>query len=347
MHSRQLKDMSEIRDALGEHVFRFESRTILIPGGNGFLGRSFTQFFQYLNQFVFRLPCKVIAVDNYIVGANPALQSEENVTRLTHDLTTPLTLKLDRSPIDFIINCAGVASPSAYLNCPLEVMDVSYIGTRNVLELAVSKGSRVINFSSSECYGNPPPEFIPTHESYLGQISSISKRAPYDVGKKTLEAISHIFRSKYGVDVSIVLPFNVYGYMSRNDYRVIPNFVWACIDGKSIQVYKPGTQTRTFCFYTDFVTGVLLVLLKGKEFAYNVGNQDGEVSMENLARAVKFLFSGRIDFIDRPPAYHQEPERRCPDISRVKELGYQPRVSLTEGLQRIKDEIYQENQTYS
>lgn len=336
-----IRDCSEIRTALGENVYRLENRTILIPGGNGFLGRAFTGFFGYLNAHVFRFPCRIVAVDNYIVGANPCLESSDSVRRLTHDLTTPLYLKLDKSPVDYIINCAGIASPSAYLNSPLEVLDVSYIGTRAVLELALAKNARVLNFSSSECYGDPPADKIPTPETYMGQISSTSKRAPYDCGKKVLEALSHVFRTRYGADVSIVLPFNVYGYMGPNDYRVIPNFVYAALLGKPIRVYSPGTQTRTFCFYSDFIAGALLVLLTGKDFAYNVGTSDGEISMLELALSVESIMCGGnvpnlVQMVEPPEAYDREPQRRCPEISKARALGYEPKVTLGEGLNRIK-----------
>lgn len=332
------RDFAEVRQALGEDVFRFENRTVLIPGGNGFLGRMFTGFFEYLNAHVFRHPTQVIAIDNFIVGANPCQASSENVRRLTHDLTTPLYLKLDRAKIDYIINCAGIASPAAYLKAPLEVLDVSYIGTRAVLELAVAKESRVLNFSSSECYGDPPADMIPTPETYMGQISSTSKRAPYDCGKKVLEALSHVFRTRYGVDVSIVLPFNVYGYMPPNDYRVIPNFVYNAVAGKPLTVYAPGTQTRTFCWFGDFIAGALLVLLKGKDFAYNVGTTDGEISMYELAETVNIAFDNhyKVELVAAPPGYEQEPQRRCPDVIKAMGLGYKPKVSLAEGLQRIK-----------
>lgn len=343
MSDPRVRDYSEIRQALGEHVFRFENRTVLIPGGSGFLGRAFTGFFQYLNAHVFRFPVNVITVDNYIVGTNPQMTPSNGIRHTTHDLAAPLYLKLDRSPVDYIINCAGIASPAAYLKFPLEVLDVSYIGTRNVLELAVAKNSRVLNFSSSECYGDPPEDKIPTPETYLGQISSTSKRAPYDCGKKVLEALSHVFRTRYGVDVSIVLPFNVYGYMGPNDYRVIPNFVYNAVAGKPITVYAPGTQTRTFVFYSDFIAGALLVLLCGKDFAYNVGRQLGEISMLDLARAVETVFGQKdlVRTVSPPEGYAEEPQRRCPEIRKAQALGYKPTIALHTGLERIKDWLMQ------
>ncbi len=207
-----------------------------------------------------------------------------------------------------------------------------------MLELAIQKKARVLNFSSSECYGDPPANAIPTPETYDGQLSSTSKRAPYDCGKKVLEALSHVFRESYGADVSIIRPFNVYGYLARNDYRVIPNFVHQAFDRKPIRVYTPGTQTRTFCFYTDFIAGVLLVLLNGKDFAYNVGRQDGEITMEVLARTVESSFGceGLVEMVDAPIVYQCEPQRRCPDISKVRNLGYSPKVDIHEGLRRIR-----------
>lgn len=334
-----ISDMGEIKAALGDLVFKFQHRTILIPGGYGFLGRMFTAFLVYLNRYVFTYPCKVILVDNFVVGQNPGAIGDNQVVSLTHDLTTPLYLKLDRgTKIDFVINCAGVASPSAYLKVPLEVMDVSYIGTKNNLELALVSGARVLNFSSSECYGDPTPDMIPTPESYIGQVSSTGKRSPYDIGKKTVEALSHVFRTRFGVNVSIVLPFNVYGYMARDDWRVIPNFVWAAHENRKLSVYAPGDQTRTFCFYTDFIAGALRVLLAGDEFAYNVGMQEGEISMKNLAGTVESVFerTGLVTLVDPPPAYESEPKRRCPDISKARSIGYDPKIDLNTGLQRIR-----------
>jgi UDP-glucuronate decarboxylase len=337
MTALELNDFSEITAALGLNVRRFEGARILIPGGNGFLGTVFIRYFEYLNEHVLLAPVKIVAVDNYVVGVNPVVASTDRVTRLTHDLTTSLHLAV-RGPFDYIINLAGMASPSAYMKVPLAVLDVSYIGTRNVLELAAIHGSRVLNFSSSECYGDPPAHEIPTKESYDGMISSTSKRAPYDCGKKVLEALSHVFREHYGVDVSIIRPFNVYGYMHRNDYRVIPNFVHNAFDQKPIKVYTPGTQTRTFCFYSDFIAGVLLVLLNGNDFCYNVGNMDNEITMEKLARTVESEFGceGLVEIVDAPAVYACEPQRRCPDISRIRALGYSPKVSLNEGLKRIR-----------
>jgi UDP-glucuronate decarboxylase len=337
MTDLELKDCYEIESSLGFSAHSFTGKRILIPGGNGFLGKVFINFFQYLNAHALTAPVKIVAVDNYIVGVNPVQQSTEHVTYLTHDMTTPLHLAV-RGRFDYILNLAGMASPAAYQKVPLAVLDVSYIGTRNVLELAAIHGSRVLNFSSSECYGDPSPENIPTPETYDGQLSSTSKRAPYDCGKKVLEALSHVFREHYGVDVSIIRPFNVYGYMHRNDYRVIPNFVHQAHDFKPIRVYAPGTQTRTFCWYGDFLAGVLTVLLKGGDFCYNVGAQVGEITMMELARAVESEFGGNglVQMVDAPPVYVHEPQRRCPDISKLRALSYEPKVSLREGLKRIR-----------
>lgn len=333
------RDHSEISESLGKLIGKLNGRTLLIPGSNGFLGGVFIAFLEWLNtNHIAYNPCRIIGVDNFVVGVNPRKDDTEHVRYLTHDLTTPLHLKLRNDTIDYILNFAGMASPSAYLKVPLEVLDVSYTGTRNVLELALAKNARVLNFSSSECYGDPPAHEIPTKETFMGQISSTSKRAPYDCGKKVLEALSHVFREAYGVDVSIIRPFNVFGYMHRNDYRVIPNFVHQAFDGKPIKVYAPGTQTRTFCFYTDFVAGVLMVLLGGKEFDYNIGAQENEISMLNLARTVESEFGceGIVEMVDAPNVYQCEPQRRCPDITKARALGYSPKVSLNEGLRRIR-----------
>lgn len=332
-------EIKNIVDNLKDFNYDFEGKTILLCGGSGFLGNIFKSYFIYLNNFLFINPCKVISVDNYITGTCPKDIEGTGVTNINHNLIQPLGLKIGADEnIDFIINCSGLASPSGYAKFPLETLDISYIGSRNLLELAYYKKSKILFFSSSEIYGTPPDELVPTPESYFGLIDSYGKRAPYDVGKKVIETLCWTFNNKYGVDTKVVRPFNVIGYMSQNDYRVLPNYVSAALKGEKIKVYGDGKQTRTFCWFTDFVTGAILTLLKGGNHPYNIGNSDNEISMYDFAKLVESVCgqSGIVELVPAPETYSNEPRRRCPDISKaINELGYNPTVSIREGLNRF------------
>lgn len=285
----------------------FSGKSVLLTGAKGFLGQAFTQRLSELG-------CNLHAID------------------VEHDIT----VSLPSVEVDFIINAAGIASPYNYRRKPLETIDVSYLGTKNVLELAKRTGATVLNFSSSEIYGNPT--VVPTPESYVGKIDTFGERSCYDIGKLALETLSHIYTTKYGVSVKIVRPFNVYGpSMSLTDGRVIPNFISAIKEKKPICVYATGAQTRTFCYVDDFIDGALKILTDGDNLPYNCGNDTPEISILDLALCLEKVVGESLNIrtVPYPNVYPVgEPLRRCPDLSKIRTLGYCPKISLEEGLRR-------------
>lgn len=332
---------NDIIDIIGiDTLNEFTGKTILILGGSGFLGSLYKLFFIYCNKNIFKTPCKIISIDNYIKGTTTINDEliDENLESINHDLTVPLSLKLNNKKIDFILNCSGNASPQQYEKYPLETMDISSVGTRHMLELALAHKAKILNFSSSEVLGTPEDKDIPTNEEVIPRIHSTNKRAPYDIGKLFIEGLSWTFKIKYDVDCKVVRPFNVIGRFHKNDYRVIPNYFNKILNDEIINVYKPGTQTRTFCYYTDFLVGTILVLLRGKNLIYHIGNDENEISMYDLALKIQNLV-GKTDLVklvDTPEVYKYEPLRRCPSIEKAKkELGYKPNININEALKRI------------
>jgi UDP-glucuronate decarboxylase len=333
-------DVLETIEMLGEDVHRFAGKTILISGGAGFLGRHFITFVERLNAGILSKPCKVISADNYITGEQLALHElsrrDPNVIDVWADITYPLPIRED---LHFIVHCAGLASPVYYMRYPLETIEGAVQGTKNLLELARrNKGLEgFLFFSSSEIYGDPDPQAIPTPETYHGYVSSVGPRACYDESKRLGETLSTIYQQRYDVPVSIVRPFNVFGPgMKHSDRRVIPMFTYEALNGRSLPVHGDGRQTRTFCYISDAICGFIKTLLKGRRGeAYNIGNSDNEIAMRDLANLYTELIPGcTVSFISYPDMYPAgEPQRRCPDLTKVsQELGYRARVDLKVGL---------------
>jgi UDP-glucuronate decarboxylase len=291
-------------------------------GGSGFLGNIFKQYLLYLGKG-WAFPIKVIAVDNYIKGTTTLNEEirDPNLTTINHDLIYPLGLKLfGIQNIDYIINASGNASPKNYEKFPLETMEVSSTAVKHLLEIALFYKARIINFSSSEVLGTPDDKDIPTGEEVIPKIHSQNKRSPYDVSKLYIETLSWVFRSKYNVKSFVIRPFNVIGGFHPNDYRVIPNFLGKVLRNEKMLLYKPGTQTRTFCYFTDFIVGVFKVLLSGTSHLYHIGNDKNEISMLGLAQLIEKTAgkSNLIELIDTPEVYVHEPKRRCPSIEKAR-----------------------------
>jgi UDP-glucuronate decarboxylase len=241
-----------------------------------------------------------------------------------------------------VIQAAGIASPYYYRKYPLETLEVATIGTKHVLELARQHPLKgFLFFSSSEIYGDPDPKHVPTPESYRGNISCLGPRACYDESKRLGETLCAVYHELHGIPTRMVRPFNVYGPgMQETDYRVLPNFASRILSRKPLHVYGNGTQTRTFCYVTDAITGFLKVLLDGGPAqAYNIGNPKPEVSMLELAKTLERVMGRKLDVqaVEYPDTYPgDEPQRRCPDISKASlQLKYKPVVTLEKGLGRF------------
>jgi UDP-glucuronate decarboxylase len=346
-------DIDEIARRLKPHAAPLSGKTILLTGGRGFLGRYFTQSLVRLNKTGLKRPCKLIVLDNLITAGKEGSRAEKlpHCQFFQHDIIKPFKAL---GELDYIIHAAGIASPFYYRAYPLETLEVATSGTKHMLEMAREQGARMLFFSSSEIYGDPDPRCVPIQESYRGNVSCQGPRACYDESKRLGETLCHIYHEAHGVSVTTVRPFNVYGPgMQESDYRVLPNFASRIKGGQPLLIYGSGRQTRTFCYITDAVVGFLLTLLKGVPGeAYNIGNPEPELSVHQLAEQIAKVLRRKIpchlaEYPDSYPA--DEPQRRCPDIRKARlQVGYEPSVSLNEGLRRFfawSDTVYTGKQT--
>lgn len=321
---------------------RLEGKTVLINGAAGFLGNYFVGILQYLNRIRFKKnPIHIIALDNFITGVkdSPFFDLDDpHLEFVGHDVRLPYETSKE---VDYIMHAAGIASPVYYAKYPLDTIAATVDGLKNTLEFArVKKPKGIMYFSSSEIYGDPPREFIPTPEHYRGNVSSTGLRACYDEAKRLGETLATIYERLYDLPVVIVRPFNVYGPgMKIDDQRVLPNFLNAALDGKTIEIHNRGEQTRTFSYVTDAVNGFFRALFLGRPGeAYNIGSDHEEISMRDLAERVVKAHGKplTIQLAEYPEGYPVgDPNRRKPDISKArKELGYTPTVLLDDGLKR-------------
>jgi UDP-glucuronate decarboxylase len=284
---------------------------------------------------------KVVALDNFSSSKLADISGQKSSTAIEWiNGDASLGEKFPRV-FDFIIHAAGIASPQHYRAKPLETFEVMVNVTKGLLNKAVTDNSRMLFFSTSEIYGDPFPEFVPTKENYRGNVSTLGPRACYDESKRMGETLCWIYQEYFGAQVSIVRPFNVYGPgMMATDYRVLPNFAAAISNKQPLQVYGHGKQTRTFCYITDAIIGFLKVLIESpKPDVYNVGNPRPEISMIELAQLVCEISDFKEGFkaSSYPDDYPEdEPNRRCPDISKISEiLDFTPTIQLEEGLRRF------------
>lgn len=332
-----LSDVKRIVANLEDCGQKLEGKVIVVTGGSGFLGKYIINTLIQLNKDFLKNPCKIISIDNYITSSTKGEErAEESIVYIQHNVVNPVRLE---GKVDYIIHAAGIASPVYYQKYPLETIDVAVQGTRNMLELAKEKQVQsFLFFSSSEIYGDPTPDAIPTKETYKGYVACNGPRSCYDESKRLGETLCYIYTHNYSVPIKIVRPFNVYGPgMGAADKRVIPAFLYNALTNKPLTVHSSGTQTRTFCYISDAVTGFFKVLLLGRDGeAYNIGNTDNEITMNTLALTLQEVFKNPLEInnIDYPEGYPQdEPKRRCPDLTKVREeVGYSPQVDLKQGL---------------
>lgn len=297
----------------------------MVTGSKGFLGRTILSFLNFLNKEKFnkKEQIKIIAIDY-----------DDN------DICNPLNETIEEGKIDYIINCAGIASPKKYLKKPLKTLDVSYLGTKNILELAILRKTKsVLMFSSSEVYGTPDKDNIPTKEEYVGSVTTFGNRSCYDIGKNVLETLCYVYHDAYKVPVNVLRPFNLYGpLMDINDGRIIPNICKAMLEGNDFSVYGTGKQTRTYCYVTDAVVYFFEILFSQKfGEIFNVGSEDEELSALEIAEKSYTIIkpdNSKYFVKPYPNEYpNNEPQRRCPDISKIKkEFGYDPKYDFERGL---------------
>jgi UDP-glucuronate decarboxylase len=347
-------DLAYICGALAGELERLEGKRLLITGGAGFLGHYLVQAALAWNRRGARdaRPIAVTVYDSYVRGVPrwlAALQDDDALTLVQHDITRPLPA--DLGDFAYIIHAASIASPTYYRKYPIETMDANVSGLRALLEYARRQQARdrpvegFLFFSSSEIYGDPTPENIPTPETYRGNVSCTGPRACYDEAKRYGETLCVNFARELGLPVRVARPFNNYGPgLKITDRRVLPDFARDVLAGRDIVLLSDGSPRRTFCYVADAVIGYYKILVRGRSGeAYNIGVESPEISVAELAELVVelardlFGYGGRVvRRASEDRAYLLDnPARRCPVIAKARtELGYDPTVSLEEGLRR-------------
>lgn len=292
---------------------------VVITGGAGFVGSA-------LCLRMLEDGHEVIVIDNLFTGRRDNVPA--SIEFIEHDICEPITLSGD---VDRIYNLACPASPPHYQRDPIFTLKTSVHGMLHVLELAQQKGARVLQASTSEIYGDP--EVHPQNESYRGSVNTLGPRACYDEGKRAAEAACMDFERVYGTEVRIARIFNTYGpRMDPADGRVVSNFIMQALRGEPLTLYGDGQQTRSFCYVTDLVDGLVRLMEHPENPGpVNLGNSD-ERTVADLARVVLELTGKKSELVNRPlPA--DDPKVRCPDLTRAKTvLGYAPKVPIEEGL---------------
>ena len=298
---------------------------VLVTGGAGFIG-------SHLCERLLADGHDVVAMDNLITGSTDNIAHLAGAPRfrfIHHDVTDYIYVP---GEIDAVMHLASPASPVDFARIPIQILKVGSLGTHNALGLALAKGARFLLASTSEVYGDPLVH--PQPESYWGNVNPIGVRGVYDEAKRFAEAITMAYHRIHGVDTRIIRIFNTYGPRMRlDDGRVAPNFISQALRRVPITVYGNGSQTRSFCYVTDLVQGMVRLLLSDEIYPVNVGNPT-EMSVLAFAQTVNRLAGSAagIEFRSLP---EDDPKQRRPDITRAQQiLGWAPEVTVEDGLVR-------------
>ncbi len=300
-------------------------KRILITGGAGFLG-------SHLCERLLAEKHEVLCLDNFFTGSKDNIRhllGNPHFECIRHDITNPIYLEVDQ-----IYNLACPASPVHYQYNPIKTIKTSVMGTINALGIAKRVKARILQASTSEVYGDP--EVHPQREDYWGRVNPIGIRSCYDEGKRAAECLMMDYHRQNRVDVKIVRIFNTYGpRMAVRDGRVVSNFIVQALKGEAITVYGDGSHTRSFCYVDDLIDGMILMMNSAEDFTgpVNLGTPE-EFTILELARTLIGMTgsASRIDIRELP---QDDPVQRRPDITLAREkLGWEPRVSLTEGLKK-------------
>jgi dTDP-glucose 4,6-dehydratase len=295
----------------------------LISGAAGFIG-------SHLCDRLLGAGDTVVALDNLITG------SRRNLAHLAHhngfrfiefDVTQPVTVD---GPFDQVWHLASLASPREYLEHPIETLESGSTGTRNMLEIARRDRARFLLTSTSECYGDPLEH--PQVETYWGNVNPVGMRSCYDESKRYAEAVTMAYHRTYGVRSNIARIFNTYGpRMALNDGRVVPAFLDQALRSQPLTIFGDGSQTRSFCYVSDLVDGLIRLSQSDERYPVNLGNPM-ELTILDFAEAIRRLMGSKLDLVFEPlPA--DDPRKRRPDISKAKKLlAWEPKVHLDDGL---------------
>ena len=306
--------------------------TALVTGGAGFLG-------SHMCEYLLAQDIRVICVDNLDTASLESIEHirDDRFEFLNHDMVAHIDVA---EPIDFVFHLASPASPIDYQRLPLHTLKVGSYGTHNALGLAKFKRARFLLASSSEVYGDP--QVHPQPETYWGNVNPIGPRGVYDEAKRYAEAMTMAYHGQQGVDTCIARIFNTYGpRMRRHDGRAIPTFVRQAFSNQPITVFGNGSQTRSFCYVDDMARGLYLLATSGEHMPVNLGNP-AEFTILELAETVIRLTGSASEIVfEALPV--DDPQVRQPDITRARELlGWEPEISLEEGLGRMLEALGRE-----
>ena len=300
---------------------------ILVTGGAGFLG-------SHLSERLLSMGHDVLAVDNFYTGNKSNVEhllDNPNFELMRHDVTFPLYVE-----VDGIFNLACPASPIHYQRNPVQTFKTSVHGAINMLGLAKRTGARFLQASTSEIYGDPA--ISPQPESYWGNVNPIGIRSCYDEGKRAAETLTYDYHRQYELDVRVARIFNTYGpRMAADDGRVVSNFIVQALRSKPLTVYGDGSQTRSFCYVSDLIDGLVKLFFAERVYEpLNLGNP-APITMRNLAEEIIEL-TGSNSVIEYRPLPSDDPKQREPNIQRAGTLlGWSPKISRNDGIQRTID----------
>ncbi|HUH62676.1 MAG TPA: UDP-glucuronic acid decarboxylase family protein [Terracidiphilus sp.] len=296
---------------------------VLVTGAAGFVG-------SHLTDRLLAEGHTVIGVDNFSTG------EAENIAHLRHEPRflfeqTDICDPFDPGPVDFVFNFASPASPPEYARLAIETLRVGSVGTENTLKIAQMYGAGYLHASTSECYGDPLEH--PQTEDYWGHVNPVGPRSVYDEAKRFSEALVMAYHRSRGVNTRLVRIFNTYGpRLHPSDGRVIANFMMQALRGEPLTVYGDGNQTRSFCYVSDLIEGIVRLAASDEHTPVNLGNPT-EFTILECAQAVLDV-TGSKSRIVFEPLPEDDPSRRCPDITKARALlGWEPKISLKEGLQ--------------
>ena len=295
---------------------------IVITGAAGFIG-------SHLSERLLDQGHSVVGIDNLLTGdlANIAHLRDRDFTFIRHDVTEYINVE---GPVDCVFHWASPASPIDYLEWPIPTLKVGALGTHNALGLAKAKTARFVLASTSEVYGDPLEH--PQKETYWGNVNPIGPRGVYDEAKRFAEAITMAYHRYHGLDAKIVRIFNTYGPRMRvRDGRAVPNFIAQALRDEDVTIYGSGSQTRSFCYISDLVTGILALAASNVNEPVNIGNPT-EMSIADMAETI-IRMTGSKSKVVHKPLPTDDPQVRRPDITRARTLlNWEPKVSLDEGL---------------
>ncbi len=298
-------------------------KIVLITGGAGFVGSHLCDKFIDLNY-------RVICMDNLITGSLENIQhlrKHKNFRFIKHDVSRFIKIS---GPVDYVLHFASPASPVDYLEFPIQTLKVGSLGTQNTLGLAKAKGAKYLFASTSEVYGDPLVH--PQKETYWGHVNCVGPRSVYDEAKRFAEAMVMAYRRVHKIDTKIIRIFNTYGPRMRiKDGRVVPNFIDQAMHNQPLTVYGNGTQTRSFCYVSDLVDGIVKLLLSPLSGPVNMGNPNEFTILEFAKLVIKLSHTqSKIVYCPLPV---DDPKQRRPDITLARtKLNWQPKINLHQGL---------------